>query len=564
MKESSILRIFVKSFLILLILTLNTPYLHSKEFNCNYYQNAKSLSIQELESRYDKLKETDIYNVSIEDLKQKLGEYLCYKNIKWETELSRSYLIRFFGDRIKKAGLKIIDPLSDEVYDKVLQVLTDTETRELFYDLIRGKGYLRILYEVPAKNIRIYTEDLYGKFLEFEVDFNDIEDIKSRLEPHISPKRFHEKYILKNKNSDNIITIEGNIRNSKRLDTIIKESQKLFGPEVKKIRVTASRPQFDDTNIEVERCLPQNLNHKNIGIVNISIADIREKPDLHPAIHLTTQAYMGEQVHILNKLTNTEGDWFHVKAPTGFIGYIKKEDVVLNPYNAKQNDTWLIVKEKMADIKLSSGEIIKAPFTSLLQTTEILNNGYSVKLPDRRTGYVKKESVELRNIYSAQNPTGKDVVELARKFLGIPYTLWHYTPKNTNCSHMVYLIYKYLGIKLPMDADLQFLVGQPVREEDLQPGDAVFFGNKSPIEYGSFLPGHVGIYIGNGNFIHNSTATDGMNITSMDSPYYSQRFIGTRRFIYPGAPKDLLDNMADKVIGFDDITIIFKKEITEK
>jgi len=81
-----------------------------------------------------------------------------------------------------------------------------------------------------------------------------------------------------------------------------------------------------------------------------------------------------------------------------------------------------------------------------------------------------------------------------------------------------------LGVSLPRSSDTQFRRGQPVSRSDLAPGDVVFFENtyKSGIS-------HVGLYIGNNEFIHAANSRRGVRIDSLDSSYYAPRYAGARR-----------------------------------
>ena len=85
------------------------------------------------------------------------------------------------------------------------------------------------------------------------------------------------------------------------------------------------------------------------------------------------------------------------------------------------------------------------------------------------------------------------VVEIAMRYLGIPYVYAGDSPSGGfDCSGLTMYVYAQVGISLPHNAAMQFGMGTPVSYDQLQPGDLVFF-------YGL---GHVGMYIGGGNFIH--------------------------------------------------------------
>lgn len=112
------------------------------------------------------------------------------------------------------------------------------------------------------------------------------------------------------------------------------------------------------------------------------------------------------------------------------------------------------------------------------------------------------------------------VVATALKYLGVPY-LWGGESPETgfDCSGLVRYVYLKHGIELPHYSGYQFKYGKPVEKDELQPGDLVFFGK--PIH-------HVGIYIGNGYFIHAPKTGDFVKITPLSS---RSDYAGARRII---------------------------------
>jgi cell wall-associated NlpC family hydrolase len=122
------------------------------------------------------------------------------------------------------------------------------------------------------------------------------------------------------------------------------------------------------------------------------------------------------------------------------------------------------------------------------------------------------------------------VVEDAMSWLGSPYRMGGSARNGIDCSGLVRAVYSSLGLSLPRTAAGQFQVGSPIGEADLRPGDLVFFKNtyKSGIS-------HVGIYIGDGRFVHAAGRKRGVVVTALAQPYYRDRFIGGRRLV-GGAP----------------------------
>ena len=109
-------------------------------------------------------------------------------------------------------------------------------------------------------------------------------------------------------------------------------------------------------------------------------------------------------------------------------------------------------------------------------------------------------------------------------YLGVPYVFGGTSPYGFDCSGYVQYVFANAGVSLPRTADVQFEVGTPVSTAELVPGDLVFF---STYTYGA---SHVGIYVGDGNFIH-ASSSQGVTISSLSQAYYSSRYIGARRIL---------------------------------
>ena len=86
-------------------------------------------------------------------------------------------------------------------------------------------------------------------------------------------------------------------------------------------------------------------------------------------------------------------------------------------------------------------------------------------------------------------------------------------------------MFDQLGYGLPRMADGQFEVGIPVSRNSLEPGDLVFFETYEP------GPSHVGIYIGNDQFIHASSGAGHVTVTPLNKTYYRDRYLGARRIL---------------------------------
>lgn len=109
------------------------------------------------------------------------------------------------------------------------------------------------------------------------------------------------------------------------------------------------------------------------------------------------------------------------------------------------------------------------------------------------------------------------VLDTAKQFVGYSYVRGGSSPSGFDCSGFVYYVYKQHGISLPRSASAQSGVG--TRVSNPSPGDLLFFE-----ENGQVI--HVGIYAGNGSFIHARNKKYGVSYTSMDDSWYKERYCG--------------------------------------
>lgn len=116
------------------------------------------------------------------------------------------------------------------------------------------------------------------------------------------------------------------------------------------------------------------------------------------------------------------------------------------------------------------------------------------------------------------------VITYAEKFIGARYVYGASGPKTFDCSGFTMFIMAKYGIKLPHSARSQSSYGTKVSRDSLKPGDLVFFATS-----GGRRISHVGIYIGEDNFIH--AASKGVMINNLNQEYYDRRYVTAVRLI---------------------------------
>ncbi|WP_170233216.1 C40 family peptidase [Sporomusa termitida] len=121
--------------------------------------------------------------------------------------------------------------------------------------------------------------------------------------------------------------------------------------------------------------------------------------------------------------------------------------------------------------------------------------------------------------------TGQQIASFAQRYLGVPYAWGGAGEGGFDCSGFIYYVYRQYNVALPRVADEQYNIGRNIRLADIEPGDLVFYSTYAP------GPSHVGIYVGNGYFIHASSGAGQVTLTAMAKPYYQARFLGAHRVV---------------------------------
>jgi len=128
---------------------------------------------------------------------------------------------------------------------------------------------------------------------------------------------------------------------------------------------------------------------------------------------------------------------------------------------------------------------------------------------------------------SPERVAAADMVFAALGLVGAPYRYGGSDPSaGLDCSGLVYFVAREaLGLHLPRQAEAMGRLGTPVDRQALQPGDLVFFNTLGrPFS-------HVGVYLGDGQFVHAPTRGGEVRVESMAQRYWARRFNGARRLL---------------------------------
>lgn len=229
------------------------------------------------------------------------------------------------------------------------------------------------------------------------------------------------------------------------------------------------------------------------------------------------------------ELLLTEDGWCKV-VYDGQTGYISADYVAVNGV-AVQNARGIVTG--------SGVNVRKGPSTDTEVLTK-LSAGKIVDLVELRDGWYKIKTGEIEGFVSgdyireyvpaASSAIGDQVAALAMSFLGVPYVYGGASPSGFDCSGLTLYVYKQFGYNLSHSASAQWAnSGVFVERSELQPGDLVMFCDSS--RSNGKACSHVGIYIGNNEFIHASSGSSGkyVKISSLSQDYYNKYYKGAKR-----------------------------------
>ncbi|OYT75638.1 MAG: hypothetical protein CFK49_02080 [Armatimonadetes bacterium JP3_11] len=183
-----------------------------------------------------------------------------------------------------------------------------------------------------------------------------------------------------------------------------------------------------------------------------------------------------------------QGEWSRIQLPNGRIGWVLSR--YLSP--------------------------TKPPQTKQLANASSQKRTSSSKPASKRSPSARADTL-------ASTGETSQAVRHALSYLGARYRYGGSSSRGFDCSGFTAYIYRRHGINLPHNSSAQYRVGKPVSRSELRPGDLVFFRTR-----GSRIS-HVGIYIGDGKFVHASSARGRVRIDTLNSGYYKQRYVGARR-----------------------------------
>ncbi len=286
-----------------------------------------------------------------------------------------------------------------------------------------------------------------------------------------------------------------------------------------------------------------------VAYVNASALRLRSEPST--GSQTLALGYQGEAVVVLGKV----GAWYQVSynlqvgyMHSDYLKFLSKENIELG--YGRVNGTAVNVRSGPGT---SYAVVGQADLGDSAYIIGINNQWFRVIYGDS-LGYIRSDYVDLTEIpyenrasdqeplfYIGGKSTGvapsadalrqktngtarQEIVNTAKQYIGAPYAWGGTSPSGFDCSSFVQFVFAKHGVSLPRTSSQQWSVGSSVSRANLQPGDLVFFNTSGQ------GVSHVGIYIGNGQFIHASSSR-GIIISELSSSYWSPRYIGAKQIL---------------------------------
>ena len=261
------------------------------------------------------------------------------------------------------------------------------------------------------------------------------------------------------------------------------------------------------------------------GTVNAGGSTLRMRAESNTGSTILKNLDHGTQVEVL---TAVENGWYQI-AHEGTTGYVSGDYLTVDAAEAaalpvEELPTYVQITTSALNVRSGPGteyeKVGQLGMGTVAEAVATLDGWYQLE-----SGYISAEYAQ--EIDPSQMGQGQAIADFALQFVGYPYVYGGSSPSGFDCSGFTSYVYKQFGYSINRTASTQLDNGYAVSMSELQPGDLVMFKKGSTSKRAT----HVGLYIGNNQFVHASTSSVGVIISSMSEAYYTTGFVGGRRLV---------------------------------
>lgn len=299
------------------------------------------------------------------------------------------------------------------------------------------------------------------------------------------------------------------------LNVPVGKSKKAEAKKIAKVTKAVEKPSFADPKLKTSHAQVKDgtaILRKSSSTDSARIATLRQG--------------------LVGKITGKNSGWYRLEFPSGTKGWVRG-DLLLGTSAPVAKAT---KKPEPAKPIAKKAEPVLSP-SDTPQGEEVVVTTVE-KTADKVTVKAEKKKPEPKKTAS-KNTAG--VISYAKSLLGTRY-VWGGTSRGGfDCSGFVGYVMRNAGVKLPRTSIEQSRVGSYVSRDELRAGDLVFFNTR-----GGRIS-HVGIFIGNGNFIHASSGSGRVIVSALSGSYYSKRYVTGRRVGNFEAVQKLVEQVKDEL-----------------
>lgn len=251
---------------------------------------------------------------------------------------------------------------------------------------------------------------------------------------------------------------------------------------------------------------------------------------------LETQALYGQKVRVLEQ----QGEWVKVAVygqPTprnelGYPGWMPLEQLTISDrFESADGKPFALITSPTAWLSkapFGHKQDLELSYNTRLPVLKAFRHTIAVLTPEGKVRWLDaKDAKVYKSGSDIPVPTGEQLVEEAKKFLGLPYLWAGAAGFGFDCSGFTHTVHKANGITIPRDSGPQSKEGLIIDKDQLQPGDLMFFA----YDEGKGRVHHVAMYAGNGMMIHSPNTASTVRMDPISTPAYAVEFSGARRYV---------------------------------